>query len=188
MAAMGQAYSYFQTIINQSKGDSNPPSRQLYPSLCPTTSASILDLVAQLGKNHLAGTPNKEIKLPAVAEGAAHTAPMTGLFSVLQQTMAPAGSIRPSTAETIPPVVAPRVARPGKLPIHPEPEFANRSLFCRFAYVVDLDTETFEVYGDGRDNKNLESKHTGHRFRNVRPPEADVPNLVATITFAEVRA
>ncbi|KAI1741602.1 hypothetical protein F4680DRAFT_415975 [Xylaria scruposa] len=189
-AKMGHTWNFIQGMINQTDGDNNPPSRQLYPSLCPSTSAAILDLVAQLGRNHLADTPNKEIKLSIVAEGATGAASavvMTGLLAGLQQAMAPARETGPSTAETMPPVVA-RVARKGKLPIYREPEFANRSMYCRFAYVVDLDTETLEVFGDGRDNKNFESKHAGHRFRNVGAPGANVPNLIATITFAEVRA
>ncbi|KAI0192118.1 hypothetical protein EV127DRAFT_363332 [Xylaria flabelliformis] len=139
-AAMGQAWNMFQEMMTASDGDNNPPSRRLYPSLCPSTSAAILDLA-------------------------------TG----------------PRTAETTPPTVA-RAVRKGKLPIQREPDFANQSDYCRFAYVVDLDAETLEVFGDGRDNANFESKHAGHRFRDVGAPEDTVPNLVATITFAEVRA
>ncbi|KAI0855085.1 hypothetical protein F4860DRAFT_497360 [Xylaria cubensis] len=190
-AAMGQAWNMFQEMMTASEGDNNPPSRQLYPSLCPSTSAAILDLVAQLGKNHLAGTPDKEIKLPAAthdtASGPASASAMTAFFAQLQQAMGPAQATGPRTAETTPPTVA-RAVRKGKLPIQREPDFANQSDYCRFAYVVDLDAETLEVFGDGRDNANFESKHEGHRFRDVGAPEDTVPNLVATITFAEVRA
>ncbi|TRX87714.1 hypothetical protein FHL15_011396 [Xylaria flabelliformis] len=125
---MGQGWNMFRDMMNASDGDNNPPSRQLYPSLCPSTSAAILDLVAQLGKNHLAGTPDKVIKLPA----ATHDTAMTAFFAQLQQAMGLAQETRSGTAETMPPMVARAVCK-GKLPIQREPEFANRSDYCLFA-------------------------------------------------------
>ncbi|KAH6626013.1 hypothetical protein B0J18DRAFT_488946 [Chaetomium sp. MPI-SDFR-AT-0129] len=67
-----------------------------------------------------------------------------------------------------------------KLPIYLDLEFANSTLFCEWAYVVDLDKEVFEVYGGG------EYKHREHRFKDVGGPEAEVPAFVCSFTFREV--
>lgn len=66
------------------------------------------------------------------------------------------------------------------IPLHLEVEFANDSLSCEWAYVVDLDSDVLEVYG-GADRKTPE-----HRFINVGRPNASVPTYIATIPFAEM--
>jgi hypothetical protein len=43
-------------------------------------------------------------------------------------------------------------------------DFAADSLFCEFAYVVDLDKNTFEVY-----KGFVNEKHTGERFSEMEP-------------------
>ncbi|KAL1843155.1 hypothetical protein VTJ49DRAFT_2905 [Mycothermus thermophilus] len=72
-----------------------------------------------------------------------------------------------------------------KLPVRLRLEFANDTLYCEWAYVTDLDKEVLEVYG-GSYGKTGESKHDGHRFKDVGPPDAPVPNFVCSLSFHEL--
>jgi hypothetical protein len=75
---------------------------------------------------------------------------------------------------------------PEKLPIRMELEFVNATLSCEWAYVVDLDREVLEMYCGG---PNARKKHDveGHRFKDVGPPSATVPDLVCDWSFGELQ-
>ncbi|KAK4234299.1 hypothetical protein C8A03DRAFT_18773 [Achaetomium macrosporum] len=68
---------------------------------------------------------------------------------------------------------------PKKIPVQLQLEFANESLFCEWAYVVELDKEVFEVYYGN------ERKHDGHRFKDVGEPDEPVPAFVCSLKFSE---
>jgi hypothetical protein len=70
--------------------------------------------------------------------------------------------------------------KPKKIPVQLELEFANETLFCEWAYVVDLDKEVMEVYGGG------EMKHDGHRFKGVGDERAGVPAFLCSFAFSEI--
>ncbi len=67
-----------------------------------------------------------------------------------------------------------------KIPLQLDLDFATDSLFCEWAYVVDLDQEVLEVYG------GHEAKHDDHRFKDVGEADAAVPRFVCSYTFAEL--
>ena len=65
------------------------------------------------------------------------------------------------------------------LPILLEPEFANDGL-CDYAYVIDLDKEVFEIYGEPCD------KPPGHhRFEAADRDDSRVPSFMASLAFAD---
>ncbi|KXX79617.1 hypothetical protein MMYC01_203024 [Madurella mycetomatis] len=70
--------------------------------------------------------------------------------------------------------------KPKKIPVRLDLEFANDTWYCEWAYVVDLDKEVMEVYGEA------ERKHETHRFVDVGPKEASVPCFVCSLDFREL--
>lgn len=74
----------------------------------------------------------------------------------------------------------PEAKKPKKIPVCLQLEFANDSLFCEWAYVVDLDKEVFEVYGGS------EKKHDRHRFKDVGDEQSPVPAFLCSFNFAEI--
>ena len=67
-----------------------------------------------------------------------------------------------------------------KIPVHLGLEFATDTLFCEWAYVIDIDKEVFEVFGGG------EKWHAGHRFADARANAPYVPALVCSFDFSEL--
>lgn len=65
------------------------------------------------------------------------------------------------------------------LPIYMELDFANNSLFCEWAYCVDLDTRTFEIFRGGCPKHLSVSK----RFQDVGKENAAVPALVKSYSL-----
>jgi hypothetical protein len=61
-------------------------------------------------------------------------------------------------------------------------EFANAGALCEWAYVVDLDRSTFEVFEDSAQKKYAGST----RFANVGGPEDTVPRFVRSFDFSNL--
>ncbi|KAI0379330.1 hypothetical protein F5Y04DRAFT_260224 [Hypomontagnella monticulosa] len=68
-----------------------------------------------------------------------------------------------------------------KLPIQSELEFAADTIYCEWAYIVDLDEEQLKVFG-GRD-----LNREGNPFEEVCCNAVDVPKLVASLKFTDLR-
>jgi len=69
-----------------------------------------------------------------------------------------------------------------KIPLFLELKFVLDSIYCEWAYVIDLDTECLEVYS-GPDQKKTDS----HRFKSLGGPQDFVPTLVASFGFEDLR-
>lgn len=65
------------------------------------------------------------------------------------------------------------------VPVVKQLEFANNTLFCEWAYVVDLDEEVFEVYGGSQ----KKSEWSCNRFDNVGDENDTVPKLIKSFHF-----
>jgi hypothetical protein len=61
-------------------------------------------------------------------------------------------------------------------------EFANDSLFCEWAYVIDLDDEAFEVFAGAKSKDKTSSK----RFDEIGGRRDTVPALVKSFSFTEL--
>jgi len=67
----------------------------------------------------------------------------------------------------------------GSLRLYNSIEFAGDSLFCEWAYVIDLDKKTFEVYA-GFNQKSLSSSE---RFFNYNAPNKDYCPIKLLVSF-----
>ncbi|KMP00477.1 hypothetical protein CIRG_00619 [Coccidioides immitis RMSCC 2394] len=65
------------------------------------------------------------------------------------------------------------------VPVSLDLEFANDSLFCEWAYCIDLDTAVFEVFGGGSLKANSGSK----RFEDVGGANDPVPTLIRSFSL-----
>ncbi len=68
------------------------------------------------------------------------------------------------------------------MPVALNLEFANDSLFCEWAYVVDLDGEAFEVFAGAEWKDKTSSK----RFNEIGERRDTVPDLVKSFSFTEL--
>ncbi|KAI1497610.1 hypothetical protein F5X99DRAFT_412928 [Biscogniauxia marginata] len=68
-----------------------------------------------------------------------------------------------------------------KLPINLDLKFANDVFNCEWAYIIDLDKETFEVFG------GHERKHENHPFKDVGEEDDFVPRHIAEFHLAQLK-
>jgi len=71
-----------------------------------------------------------------------------------------------------------------RVPIRLDLEFATNSLFCEWAYVIDLDDESFEVYAGSEKKDGAASQ----RFKNIGNDDDTVPRFVGRFAFKELPA
>ncbi|OTA98754.1 hypothetical protein M426DRAFT_325712 [Hypoxylon sp. CI-4A] len=71
-----------------------------------------------------------------------------------------------------------------KVPVYLDLEFANDSVSCEWAYVIDLDDETFKILG-GSGSKSKEGDD--NPFQEIGPDDALIPKLVTTFTFSHIK-
>lgn len=91
--------------------------------------------------------------------------------------MHPSLCVRTSTAILV--LIANATAE-NRVPVFLEPEFANDTLFCEWSYVIDLDSDSLEIFS------NSERKTPEHRFVNVGAADDPVPTFIAAVPFAEM--
>lgn len=77
------------------------------------------------------------------------------------------------------PETAPMTKGEKLVPICPYLEFVNDGLFCEWSYVVDLDSNVFEVFGGSQSKEASTSK----RFHDVGDEKASVPALVKSFAL-----
>jgi hypothetical protein len=76
----------------------------------------------------------------------------------------------------------PQATAETRVPVALNLEFANDSLYCEWAYVVDLDGEAFEVFAGAEWKDKTSSK----RFNEIGERRDTVPDLVKSFSFTEL--
>ncbi|KAI0023906.1 hypothetical protein F4780DRAFT_29137 [Xylariomycetidae sp. FL0641] len=68
-----------------------------------------------------------------------------------------------------------------KVPVKLDLEFANASVACEWAYLVDLDAGLFKVF------EGSELKNDDHDFKDIGPPHATVPRFRQSYTIEQAQ-
>ena len=90
-------------------------------------------------------------------------------------------SLHPVTGAAILEVVA-QASAWRKVPIRFELEFANDQFSCEYTYVIDLDKDVLEVFGQVGDDKT-----PGHRFAGVGDDNDPVPSYFSSFGFSDLQ-
>lgn len=108
------------------------------------------------------------------------------IFNIIATAGSSTSSVDPTpdtiaTAEILEtnPETAPMAKGEKLVPLNLGLEFVNDGLFCEWAYVVDLDSNVFEVFGGSQKKENATSK----RFHDVGNEMASVPALVKSFAL-----